>query len=530
MNNFWSYIEIAVLILIVFNQVKHGVKTRNAINRLGNILPLINEVKIEELYVPVEDLELNSKELLSSSANYINNNLEEELIFFEDSESVKLNLISPSKTFNTTFDGIKESLNIYFIKNKGSVIDFNLVKDVIERNVDAEDDMISQTINTPLYLGLMGTMLGIIFGLFNLYSIQNGSQDMFNEGISSFLISVALAMLVSFFGLFITVFNSASKLKNARSLVEKKKNDFYTLIQTELMPLINQSVSSSVSTLKDVLLKFNDEFGSNLSRLDKLFVQNYKAIKDQANLLKYLEDVDINAFSKANVKILKELKETVPNLEKFNVALNSSDRLLNNTENLSHQLNLILSRTNNFETLMNSIENKTLESEKMVQFFTNHQSKFEKDESIVLDWVRGANVTMQSSIEELQEYINQNKLMVKDMMIKEKDLLEQAYEENRSYFANLKHLENINSSNKEIAEATSMIKEFKSEFKDLKELLNDSNSTLERSSQILKNTENNIKETNATLQKMPDTLKVDFFSELFKNPFKKKDVNGKKIR
>ena len=80
-----------------------------------------------------------------------------------------------------------------------------------------------------------------------------------------FLIGVSIAMSASFIGLLFTVLNS-TYYKTARKNVEIAKNDFYTFIQTELLPILNQSVSSSVFMLHTNLVKFNDNFTVNINR------------------------------------------------------------------------------------------------------------------------------------------------------------------------------------------------------------------------------------------------------------------------
>ena len=54
------------------------------------------------------------------------------------------------------------SLNTYLLRNKGVASDFHLIKDVVERNCDSVEEDIHQTVSLPLYLGLLGTFLGMI--------------------------------------------------------------------------------------------------------------------------------------------------------------------------------------------------------------------------------------------------------------------------------------------------------------------------------------------------------------------------------
>lgn len=50
---------------------------------------------------------------------------------------------------------IENSINTYLIKNKGAVSDFNLIKDIVERNCDAVESEIESVTPLPLYLGLV---------------------------------------------------------------------------------------------------------------------------------------------------------------------------------------------------------------------------------------------------------------------------------------------------------------------------------------------------------------------------------------
>lgn len=559
MNNIITYVEIGLVLVIIFFQINYWNETRNAINKLKSFLPQINQLSIEKLNISTIELaSRNPKEIINNFQTFKEDELDsfdqeditsEEQFSLFNQEITELNLISPSKKFETSFDGVKDSLNIYFIKNKGAVADFNLIKDVIDRNVDAEDEFISQTLNTPLYLGLMGTMLGIIFGLFNLYFIQDSGQDIFDEGISSFLISVAIAMVASFLGLLFTVVNSVFGYKNASKIIESNRNDLYTLIQTELMPLINQSVTSSVSTLKDVLIKFNSDFGINLGKLDKMFAKNYKTVTAQATILSSLESIDINNFAKANVKVLKELKETVPNLEKFNAALNSSDRLLQNTENLSREINLILQRTDSFSEIVKGIEGRIEESSTIIEYLKTHISKFESSDDLLMKWIRKADDSMLRTVTEYQKLIEQQKEGIKQMTLKETDLLERAFEENRSYFANLKFLADLSESNTVIAENSKEIIAMKEELDAFKlffdrtndsleinneavlktnialeknnELVGQTNNSVERNGKLIEDSVKQLKKTSESLADIPNKISVDVTPVLFKNPFKK---------
>lgn len=67
---------------------------------------------------------------------------------------------------NRVFMSIINSINKYLENNSGSVIDFQLLKDAVDRHSDSVEEDINTQTPVPLYCGLAGTMAGVIFGLF----------------------------------------------------------------------------------------------------------------------------------------------------------------------------------------------------------------------------------------------------------------------------------------------------------------------------------------------------------------------------
>ena len=233
------------------------------------------------------------------------------------------------------FQKILYSINTYLIRNQGATADFNLIKDITERNADAVEDDINLTISIPLYLGLMGTMLGIVIGLFTMSSLSStfggrAGDDVLAQGISVLLGGVKIAMIASFVGLFLTVLNSGWYFKGSKTLVEANKNEFYSFVQTELLPTVNQSLGSTFDTLQRNLLKFNDEFTANIGRLTGIFDSNVEALGLQEKILSSIDQMDIGTIAKYNVTVLRELQESTKEFEKFNTHFSNLNSFLEN--------------------------------------------------------------------------------------------------------------------------------------------------------------------------------------------------------
>lgn len=534
MNNI-TIIEFLLVGLIILIQIIQTLKTFKKINVLKSIIPNEDFFKIKLFNIPIEDLQvfqpkdvldnlskyeiensdINSKSI-SDDFEYTYENLEP-LTITEIKDKVKVNfsenikatlkeeiideaiaihnyyanydnsselgsfvneisLINPNATSNSIFEGLLHSINVYLLRNKGATTDFNLIKDITERNIDTEDEDISQRITTPLYLGLMGTMLGIIFGLINLFLISGDGEDFQIKG---FLIGVSIAMSASFVGLLFTVLNS-TYYKDARKNVEIAKNDFYTFIQTELLPILNQSVSSSIFMLHTNLVKFNDNFTVNINRLTGLLNKNYDAVIAQDNILQSLENIDITEFAKANIKVLRELKAGTEDLHKFNQYLSSLNATVDGTTRLSNSFQTLLNKANNFEGLAEKLDSRIEESNKLVQFINDHYEVLSDRSNLLNDSVKKVDDVLNKSLVELREHTTEKIDAIKEITIKEEDLMTKAFADNRSHFAKLSLLENLNQSINDIkSNSNTQIGSVNNQINLLKESLDKTNAVLD---------------------------------------------------
>jgi len=75
---------------------------------------------------------------------------------------------------------------------------------------------------------------------------------------------VKIAMIASLMGLAFTVVNSGWFYRGAKFKRESRKNEFYTFIQTELLPVLNQNINSTLYSLQNNLFRFNDDFSANI--------------------------------------------------------------------------------------------------------------------------------------------------------------------------------------------------------------------------------------------------------------------------
>ena len=434
-----SLIIIELLLVTVIIAVQTGMawKTGRNIAKLRQIIPDgILDFQVKKFHIPGQDLR-NSRpiDILARLDNY--KKPQEN----STNDLQKVSLVSPGQRFNVVFDHLLYSLNIYLLRNQSTAADFNLMKDITERNLEIEEEEIEHTLTVPLYLGLMGTMVGIVFGLVNLYFINDsGEIDM-----QSFLGGVSVAMFASFWGLLCTVRNSSFRLKKARTTLERNKNDFYTFLQTELMPVVNQSIASSIQAMHQHLMKFNNRFTANLHELSGMFDKNHDALIAQENILQSLERIDITEFAKANVAVLRELKGNIEQMERFNQYMGNLNQMVLSSKNMSDSFKELLSQTNHFKELAQKLDERTEQGNKMMAFLHAHFTELDNIRSRMGESILNTEDTTIKALKQLEEHTQAKIEAIKQLTIKEEDLMVKAFSESKSQLANLESLQTINS-------------------------------------------------------------------------------------
>ena len=122
---------------------------------------------------------------------HADNSNDEDESFSENIDTISVSQLKIN-TNNDTLKEIRDALNMYLQKNKGAASDFYLMKDVVERYCDAEEEEINIQQPIPLYLGLMGTMVGIIVGI-GFIAVSGGlSSESLMDNITSLMTCVLL--------------------------------------------------------------------------------------------------------------------------------------------------------------------------------------------------------------------------------------------------------------------------------------------------------------------------------------------------
>lgn len=467
-----TIIEIVLLLIIIYFQLNSFFKTDKKIKEYSKLIPSLGNYTIKGFRFHKNAIEAGADKIVLNPADFHNKvfvvskseNEEVQLNFLYDSdntaETIPVSLISLKKAGSAAFSKIANALNRYLLKNKGTTADFGIMQDVVSRNTDVEEEEITNATNIPLYLGLMGTMLGIILGLANLYKSGSQSKEEFDP--TDFLGVVALAMIASLLGLLLTVLTNV-RFKDARKNHEITKNDFFTFLQTELMPVVNSGVSNAVYTLRDVVVDFSSKFSSNLGTLNALFDKNYATLRTQSDILEKLESIDVKNFASANVKILKELNVATEKLHYFQQYIDSFNGMMFETNKTTMTIQSLLNGVNSFEEVAKKLDQRVEESSSLLKFVSDHISflrdNSEQIKSMSSEFVDFTQVSMNTLQSSSKDMLGRFSQFAND----EIDVLTEQFNRAQPNFENLNHLSRLEKIEERIELQSNKIAEFDTE-------------------------------------------------------------------
>lgn len=334
---------------------------------------------------------------------------------------------------NDVFVSITESINKYLNNNSGSVIDFHLLKDAVDRHCDTVENDIGTLTPVPLYCGLAGTMVGVIIGLGSLlYTgsitalLSSGSGDFgaAAAGINDLLFGVAWAMVASICGIAFTTISSIL-FKRSKLVGESGKNTFLAWLQATLLPELPSDTSDALNQLVKNLNKFNSTFAQNTTSLRGALREVNESYRIQGNIIQAVHDMDVMKMAKANVNVLQELKECTDKLEVFNQYLND----------IHGYTDVIYTFTSLFEEEANRLH----VLEEIKDYFSRHKAEIAKDSADVDVALKDALVSLKESasenVGELHQTLVQQAEEFKQILTDEKESFEKISSDIKAQFS-----------------------------------------------------------------------------------------------
>lgn len=339
---------------------------------------------------------------------------------------------------NPTFQNIINSINSYMENNK-SVNDYHLMKDIIDRNCDSKEDEINIQTPIPLYLGLVGTMSGILVGILFLW-LSGGLADLLNSGngsgngangIEALLGGVALAMISSILGIVLTT-SASNRFKSAKTIFEKNKNIFYSWIQENLLPKISDNVVDAIREMTNNLIDFNETFSTNVKGLDYALSKVNESYKQQTDIMVAVQKIADKDLSVKNLQLFNALTNSAKEIENLGGYLKYSNEYLANVKALNENLSLQ--------------EKRTQIMEDVGVFFKTEADQIEERRGLMSRAVGTVDDYLKQALDKLRDNLDKEFAELQNTSLKNQDAIKQKTEEIETIVKELNQLSDIKGS------------------------------------------------------------------------------------
>lgn len=234
-----------------------------------------------------------------------------------------------------------QEMNVYLSKNEGTA-DFSILMNMVERKINMMYADALSKISFPTYFGLLGTFAGVLIGLcsFNigLGTSHNGSSTIEDYMVGDLIWGVIISMATSIIGLICSI-KSNWYASDVKKDLDRRKNELYHFLQTELMPELGTDMVTSISKLRQtinlfqpafnqVINQFQTTFDNCTAQFGNAFRENVQVVAQAVNSMsKNINKVNENILFQQKLLDSLKSKELNRTLDKFVNAVGQFDEL-----------------------------------------------------------------------------------------------------------------------------------------------------------------------------------------------------------
>ncbi|NVO30870.1 hypothetical protein [Hymenobacter lapidiphilus] len=396
-------LEVLVVVVVVGLQIRTFLQTRAKTRQLSLLYPPREALRVEQRLVLAD-----GRDLPEYAAD-------------APADAYPATLLKADNA-STEFQEILLDTNDYLRHNKGAAADFGILKDISERRSQVLDNEVQANVSTPLYLGLLGTFLGVILGLVGI--ARNGVSD--ENALTPFLTGVLIAMTGSFVGLLLTLLGNGL-LREARRQLDGRQNQYYTVLQVRLLPILHSDMAGSLSNLKSVLDAFNQQFVGQVDLFNPLMDKVTENIRVQSDFLQRLDTIGYDKMAAANIAVFDRVSESADMFAAFTGYQQKLNQMLENGYQSAQSVNGILDRLRGFEKGINDLGQYVGSNNNSVQ--------------LMLDFFQKHQVELRNLRDRAEQHIDQAGISLADILTQRQDQNERqaqlAYEKWQQYYQQL---------------------------------------------------------------------------------------------
>ena len=354
---------------------------------------------------------------------------------------------------NEIFDDIKNSINGYLGGTQGTEVDFELLKDSVDRHCDMIEDEINSQMPLPLYFGLAGTMGGAIIGLFalvfggSILNLMSGASGPNATGaasnINDLLWGVAIAMVASAFGIILTSLNTIY-FKDKKLQEETGKNKFLAWMQSRVLSAVPSSVSQQMKALVSQLSTFNRNFKSNTDSINTTLSRAKEVYQSQADVIEEYKAIDLEGIATGVSGIMRRLRSSTESLDNFTQYLDTVHEYYEEMQTFVEKLDRETERIGILQDIQKFFQShKTVIAEETTEAHKNIQQSIQAVKASTEQQVNETYIALTEQSKKLKDAVDENNEQFKVLCQEMRKKFQEEMGEMPAVAQNLKKLEDI---------------------------------------------------------------------------------------
>jgi hypothetical protein len=362
---------------------------------------------------------------------------------------------------NKIFEDIKNSINGYLGGTQGTEVDFELLKDSVDRHCDMIEDEINSQMPLPLYFGLAGTMGGAIIGLFalvfggSILDLMSGASGSNNTSaasdINDLLWGVAIAMVASAFGIILTSVNTIY-FKDKKLQEETEKNKFLAWMQSRVLSAVPSSVSQQMKALVSQLSSFNRNFKTNTEEINKALSKAKDVYLAQADVIERYRAIDLEGMATGVSKVMSKLESSTKSLESFTQYLDTVHNYYKHMQTFVEELNKETARIGILQDIQKFFQShKSVIAEETAEAHKDIRQSIQAIQASTEQQVKETYTALTLQSQKLRDAVNENNEQFKVLCVDMRNKFQEEMGKMPAVAQNLKKLEEIPGKLEEVA-------------------------------------------------------------------------------
>ncbi len=336
------------------------------------------------------------------------------------------------------------AINSYLIRSRGNAIDFGLIKDLVDRKTRLIEHRIRRWRAMPLLAGVAAVLVAGSLGWFLLPDAPvNDGGDIFTAQLGIWINTLRWVGLSVAFGALLTFAIVGWLHPRASAEQQRRQNELFTLVQTELLPSLSQDMLHNLQLLQGSLASFEQHFAHDVETLQEVLRGHQKMVVSQDRIARALQEVDVTKLAQANANMFQQWSESTASLDQFRQYLAQMNHFVADTTKLGEQVNEFLQRTERIEAVADGIQAALAKNERLHHFIESHFSALEDRSQLITRAVVKVDDVLDKSLGELMEHTQRKIASVRELSTQQENLLLKTYDENEHMFGKLARIDDL---------------------------------------------------------------------------------------